>query len=189
MNDRQRRLPAALGLLLLLGAVPGGPRAQASRETGIAAWPDSSRKLTMALVEKYGIPNRLNEVEAVWYDCGPWRRIVVHRDSWSRILGIREKNYLEQTIRYRVPYDKIASLKRFDKWIDFDEAGGELTSRAENESFNYMAFNLADEIVNGKRSVKEARDFSRRTEELAKAGKSSPYLEGFLFAREAGGGD
>ena len=40
---------------------------------------------------------------------------------------------------------------------------------------------LAEEIVSGKRGVEDAREFYRKTEELAQSGKSSRYLDGLLF--------
>ena len=185
MDNKQiharRRASVGLGLAALLLATAGSLFA---RETSVEAWPLRSRTLVRALVEEYGIPNRLNEVEVVWYDNGPWRKTVVHRDSWSRLLGIRDNDNLEQIIGYRVPGDKIRSLKRFGRRIEFDKAGGELSSRAESQGLNYMALNLANEIITGTRTVEDARDFYRKTEELSKAGKSSPYLEGFLFTVE-----
>ena len=179
---------AALGLLLpAFGAAPKSLFAQTDRQTAIEGWPAGSRRLLGAMIEKYGIPQRLNVVEAVWYDNGPWRKTVVHRDSASRFWGIKDKDYLEQFIRYQVPADKAGSLKLFGKRLEIEGAVGELSSRSASEGMNYMALNLAHEIVTGARSVEDARDFYLKTEELSRAGKSSPYLEGFLFTVEANG--
>ena len=194
---RRPRIASGLMFLVLL-ASPGASFArERTSDQGSAPilgettadWPEHSRILVGALVEKYGIPNRLNAVQAIWYDNGPWLKTVVHRDSWSSFWGIRDESILEQSIEYRVPHDKIAILRRFGKKIQFDDARGELSAKSENEGLNYLALNLADEIIAGKRSVKDALAFYRATQDLAKAGKSSPYLEGFMFAREDRGGD
>ncbi|MFI5362146.1 MAG: hypothetical protein ACHQ49_09275 [Elusimicrobiota bacterium] len=144
-------------------------------------WPERSRLVVQATIEKYGLPNRMNRYELVWYDNAPWRRTVVHRESWSGFLGSRDGAVVEQTIGYRVPDDKKAALKRFGKRISVDEAAAELTSRAETENMNFLALNLAGEIAGGTRTVKDARDFYAKTVELSKAGKSSAYLEGFVL--------
>lgn len=44
-----------------------------------------------------------------------------------------------------------------------------------------MALNLANEIVEGKRSVAQAQSFMKRTMMTSMAGKSSPYTEKLLF--------
>ncbi len=88
---------------------------------------------------------------------------------------------MEQTIGYRVPVEKVDDLKRFDRRIGVNESKGQLSSRGESEALNFLALNLADEIVTEKRSVEKARDFYLKTERLSKAGKSSAYMDGFRF--------
>jgi hypothetical protein len=111
-----------------------------------------------------------------------WKRTVVYRNAWPHFIAIRDKDYLEQTIGYQVPGDKIEALESFDKRIRVDKGDGELSARSESEASNYLAINLAEEIITEKRTVEDARDFYRKTEELSKSGKSSPYLEGFIFS-------
>jgi hypothetical protein len=135
------------------------------------------------MTEKYGLPNRMNPIEVVWYDNGPWRRTVVHRISSSNFLGIKDNDYLEQTLSYPIPDDKIPALKRFSSRIDVDQNNGELSSRGETESVNFLTMNLAAEIAAGARTPENARAFDRKTRELAKSGKSSLYLQEFLFPR------
>jgi hypothetical protein len=196
-----RRLAAALALLafavmtaVVPSAQPGGerrvpaapnpPDGAAARESPgamIGAWPKPARSLAGALIEKYGEPDRFDGSALAWHDRGPWRRIVVFRDAGPGFLWMRNKDLLEQTIAYQVPNDRIADLGRFDKRVTVGASGGELSSRAENEGMNYLALNLAEEIVTGKRSVAEARDVHREVEWLVKSGKASPYFEGLLF--------
>jgi hypothetical protein len=174
IRNNSLRMVAALGLVALtVSAAPNEPL--------LRQWSERAQMLVRAMTEKYGIPNRLDAFEAVWYDNGPWRRTVVHRDSWSRFLGARDNDFLEQTIEYRVDDKKIRDIQRFHEKIQVDQSAGELSSRAETESLNFLALNLAKDIADGKRSVKSARDFYAKTDELARSGKSSPYLEGFGF--------
>ena len=194
-NGRRRTDPAFAAWLLALAvaAAPGGRAARAENPPSdqahasiIEHWPDRPRVIIRAMTAKYGMPNRLNQIEVVWYDNGPWRRTVIHRYSSLGFFGARENDYLEQTIGCRIPDDKVSALKRFGKRIDIVRSGNELSSRAESESMNFLALNLAGEIIAGTRSAKDARDFYRKTEELSKSGKTSAYLEEFVLPVEHG---
>lgn len=179
-------LAAAVAGLSLAAARPGAlafndASQVVTPESTIEDWPTGSRQVARVMIEKYGEPSRFGENALVWFDNGPWQRTVVHRRGWPRLLGMTDKNYLEQAISYEVPAPKIEALKDFDRRVEVDKAAGELSSRSDSEATNYLALNLADEIVSGKRSVTDARDFLRKTERLSRSGKSSPYLEGFVF--------
>jgi hypothetical protein len=89
----------------------------------------------------------------------------------------------------KVPETKRAALRRFDARVAFDPETGELSAQSESERFNYLALNLADEIVNGKRTADQAKDFYLKTSRLAASGKSSPYMDGFLFPLSARAAD
>jgi hypothetical protein len=150
-------------------------------EIAIKEWPDYARSTARAMIEKYGEPNRFSDEALVWYNNAPWQKTVVYREAWPHFAGMRDKDYLVQTIAYQVPSEKVDALKRFDMRLDVDQTAGELSSRSESESMNFLALNLADEIINDRRSVEDARDFYQETDELSASGKSSPYLQGFLF--------
>jgi hypothetical protein len=151
-------------------------------ETVIQNWPEVSRKIARTMIEKYGQPKSFSENSLVWRNNGTWKRSVAYRTAWPHFLGTRDKDFLEQTINYSVPDDKVTALKRFDKRIRVDKSNGEISAQFESEKMNYLALNLSEEIVTGKRSVEDARDFYRKTEELSRSGKASSYLDGFVFA-------
>ena len=94
---------------------------------------------------------------------------------------MRDGNFLEQTIAYQVPDAKINALTSFDQRISVNKIKGELSCRSDSERTNFLALNLADEIVNDKRSVQDAQDFYQEAQRLSQSGKTSPYMEGFLF--------
>ena len=77
--------------------------------------------------------------------------------------------------------DSLEDLSRFDIKLDVDARYSELSSRSESEAMNFLVLNLAHEIVSGKRSAMEARQFAAKTVRLSAAGKSSRYLERLLF--------
>jgi hypothetical protein len=185
---------AGVGLsILLLGraraqndeplAPPPTEGTQASRtpDSVVRQWPDAARATARAMIAKYGQPVRWSEAALVWVANGPWEKTVVYRSAWPHFTGRRDKDYLEQTIAYRVPAEKFDALRRFDKRISIDGDTGQLSARSESESTNFLTMNLADEIVTGKREVADARDFYKKTVSLSKSGKSSPYMSGLLF--------
>jgi hypothetical protein len=176
------RFASALGILALgfLGAAEG-----LTPEAVVRRWPDRPRVTALALIAEYGEPDRYSSEDLLWFKNGPWRRTAVYRDAPEGFLY--GKNVLEQSIGYDVPAGALAKLKKFDRSLRFDKAAGELISHAESESLNILALNLAAEIVAGKRTPGEARDFYRKTAEFSEAGKSSPYMSGFLFVLPEGG--
>ena len=191
-----RVLGSGLVAVLLSAAIAGRARAQPEEpfwiETeGVAAaktpenvigkWPELARTIAKAMIEKYGLPHRYNDDALVWNNNGPWLKTVVRRSARSHRPGMRDTDYLEQTIHYEAPPDAAADVRRFDKRIKLDAARNELSARSESEQMNFLALNLADEIARGNRSVRSARAFYSKTARLAKAGKTSAYMSGFLF--------
>lgn len=167
------------------------PEASAMSQTPaviIRQWPPTSRGLAGALIEKYGDPDLFGETAMIWYGKGTWKSTIAYRDAGPRWEGTNRAYHLKQSILYQVPDDKIAALRRFDRRITVDKELRMVSAQSESEAMNYLALNLAQEIAVGKRSVEDAREFRRRTQALAKAGKSVPYLNGFVFALEKEGG-
>lgn len=150
-------------------------------ESTIAGWPAVPQTVARLLIAKYGEPNTFDDGSLVWYDNGEWRKTVVYKKAPESFMGMHSRDILRQTVAYAVPDAKIGDLKAFDDRIKYDKASGELSSISENENSNYLALNLADEIVSDRRSPQEARDFYRKTLRLSESGKSSAYTGGLLF--------
>jgi hypothetical protein len=150
-------------------------------EEAIRKWPEGARAAARAMIAKYGEPNRFTEGALVWIANGPWRKTVVYRSSWPSLFGRRGNEYVEQTVAYKVPVEKVNDLKRFDQRLLVNEDRGLLSSRSESEPMNFLALNLADEIVMNKRTVEDARDFYVKTAKLSESGKSSRYMDGLRF--------
>lgn len=174
---------AALGLAAALVSAAGFAAAQTA-ETAIKNWPRALKTEARVLIERYGEPASCDESRLTWTDNGPWSRTVLHRDGITPTLLGRKKDHLEQTVRREVPADKVVELAEFDTRITVDRAAGEMTSWADSERMNFLALNLADDIIKGQRSADDARAFSMRVRMLDRSGKSSPYLEGLLFTVE-----
>lgn len=186
---------AALGLLLFAAGPTAEALAQFDRETDLAdvslsgqtpesiiiLWPTFSFRLARLMIAKYGQPADASDHQLVWRDNGPWKTTIVYRvPQKERALG-RSRGRLEQSVAYAVPADRLDELARFDEEIEADAKEGRLTARSDDESDNLLALNLADEILKGRRTLKDAVDFRRKATRLRDTGKSSPYLERLLF--------
>lgn len=147
-------------------------------ESIILQWPTYSYRLARFMIAKYGQPAQSSDVRLVWVNAGPWKRSVVYRvpiDGGAR---------LEQEVEYDVAEDERGELLLFAREAGLSVESGRLVAVSNAESDNFLAINLADEIVRGKRSAKKASDFRRQILRLQDSGKSSPYLERLLFTAE-----
>lgn len=152
-----------------------------SAEKAINGWPERAKLAARATIEAYGQPDEAGADALVWRNNGPWKRTVVYRRAWPRAQSGEDKNYLENTVAYRLRASRAEDAVRFDSKVDADPKFKELSSRSESEAMNFLTLNLAHEVVVGRRSPEDARRFGARIARLAASGKSSPYLEKLLF--------
>ncbi len=150
-------------------------------ESIVMRWPPRSRNAAGLMLEKYGAPDQFDRDTLVWFNNGVWKKTIVHRSVARRDPAGRTRDFLEQTIGYLVPSDKVADLARFSPMIEISQTAGDLTFSSDSEAKNRLALNLADEIVTGKRDVADARAYFLKTSRLSASGKSSSYLDGLLF--------
>lgn len=165
-----------------------GQQANAAEQM-IRRWPKESQQAARAMIEKYGEPNVSNERMLVWYDNGPWKRTVVHREAVEHNFPRPHRAALEQAVNQSVPVEKVGDLARFSGSIIVDRNKGELISRHEREEGNFVALNLANDIIEDEKSVEEARSFFGRTMREIQAGRSSEYAQKLLFKGKRNSGD
>ncbi len=151
----------------------------------IKLWPELTQVAARATIEQYGQPDAATDRLLIWTNKEPWQRIIVYRDAVSHSFPMVHQDFLENTVRYRVPEDKVADLLRFDGGLVIDTTRGELSSHCDAEKSNILALNVAHEVATGKRDVADARRFLRDTMMKSMAGKSSPYMEKLMFPIEA----
>ena len=150
-------------------------------EAAIRYWPEIARLTARALIGKYGPPDSYGPNALVWRRNGPWNKTVLYGRATTYPRFDKDQEILKQVIGYRVPEEKEEELLLFDPRLVINRASGELSFQSARESTNFLALNLADEIVRGRRSVAQARRFFLYAEDLRLSGKSSKYEDGFLF--------
>jgi len=189
MKDAMRRMrPAVIGAALLFVACASAPRNVA--EGVLDRWGAPSASAARAIIDEYGVPDDATLNRLTWNRRGPWKRTIVWNSSgfWGGAPIYRAPEdfaVMQQTVAYRLSLAAAADLTAFNGGLVIDPARGELSSRAASEALDYLALNLADEVVRGVKTVPQARATYARVVELTAAGKSSPYTSGLLFS----GGD
>lgn len=123
----------------------------------IKSWPEASRMAAEDMMSKYGQPEAYGEEILGWMNEGIWKTIHVSKEETKHSFPIEHTDMLEQCISYKVPEDKMDDLGKFDGSITFDRTQGLMCARCDMEVNNFLALNLANDIVTGKMTVEEAR--------------------------------
>ncbi len=147
----------------------------------VGMWPEVSLKVAQTVAEKYGLPQEATPSLLIWQKNGPWKRTILNRDAVPHDFPMPHPDLLEQFIDYQVPPDQFDELAQYDGSVIVERTKGEISARCDKEEANFLAINLANDIVTGQRTVEEARAFYAETMMAFMNGQSDPYIEGFLF--------
>jgi hypothetical protein len=156
-------------------APPVSPEAAAWVQKNLAGWPKMSIGIASDLITRYGLPKESDSHELTWYDNGPWKRTVLHREEIEHNFPLPHEDVLEQTVNYRVPIGKIADLVKYDGSLVVDRTRGELTVHCNNEESNTLTLNIADDIVKGDRSVEQALAYHAQVIRGVQIGEPETY--------------
>ena len=149
-------------------------------------WPKASQEAVMFMTKKYGAPMHLNEHMALWGQTGQWKRTVVYNYEVNHQFPGPHTDVMQQWVNYRAPADKYSDLARYDGSVVPERTNGEISARCDKEAANFLALNLAHEIVTGKRSADDARKMYGEQIMKMKAGESAPYTERLMFMPASG---
>ena len=90
-------------------------------------------------------------------------------------------DFLEQFVDYQVPPERFDDLAAYDGSVIVERTKGEMSARCDKEGLNFLALNLADQIVTGKMSVEEARKTYGENAMKFLAGEVTPLTAGLQF--------
>ena len=125
--------------------------------TGMDDWPETSKMAVKEITDKYGKPDATNAEEQVWMNKGVWKKICINKKESKHSFPIEHTDMMSSTIMYKVPVDKMDELGKFDGSVTFDRTQGTMSARCDQEANNFLALNLAHDIITDKKSVEEAR--------------------------------
>ncbi len=189
-NSRSLRgLLAALAVLGALLVATATAQEQMSLDEVLASWPETPREVAMTTIEKYGQPDGVTESRLIWHDTGPWNHTIVYRDVVQHDFPMPHPDLLEQVIDYQVPVDMFDELAAYDGSVIVERTKGTMAARCDKEEMNFLALNLANDIVTGQRTVEEARQFYAETAMAFMNGETPPYTQGLQFEVPNDAGD
>jgi len=143
----------------------------------VASWPMDTKKAAKMVMTKFGAPDEATASMLVWHNKGPWKRIIASRTMTTHKFPAMHPDSVEEFVDYRVPLDKYDDLARFDGSVNVDRTRGEISARCDADTHNFLALNLAHDIIVGKRSVANARAFYGMAVKMEKEKmKIHPYM-------------
>ena len=123
----------------------------------VSGWPEASRMAVKEITDKYGKPDGITKDELIWMKKGVWKKICINKKESKHSFPIEHTDMMQTTISYKVPMDMMDELGNFDGSVTFDRTQGTMSARCDKEGNNFLALNLANDIITGKKSVEEAR--------------------------------
>lgn len=159
---------------------------QEAKEIDINTWPETAQMAAKAMMETYGEPDGITSEMLVWYNTGPFKRTVVYKEEVDHDFPMPHKDVLEQFVEYEVPAEKFDELAMYDGSVIVERTKGEMSARCDKEAANYLALNLADDIVNGERTVEDAREFYADAIMEMLEGNKKDYLQELQFNQPVG---
>ena len=151
-------------------------------EKMMQGWPKASREAVMFMTNKYGPPAAVSSTMAVWGKTGPWKRTIVYSTEFKHDFPGPHTDVMQQFIDYKAPASMYDELAEYDGSVVLERTTGEMSARCDKEAANFLALNLADDIVTGKRSVQDARRMYGEQIMAMKASMSAPYTEKLMFS-------
>ncbi len=164
-----------------------GAMTSAHVDQHVADWPARPRAAVKQMMDKYGVPLEVSAESIIWHNAGPYKRIMVTRKEVPHDFPKPHMDFLEHTISYNVPTEKVEELVAFDASMTINKTAGEMSARCDLEGHNILTLNLARDIIEGTKSVKQARvAFGEHVVEDV-LGKLPSYVEQLQFTPETDG--
>ncbi len=147
----------------------------------VSAWPERPRLAVKEMFAKYGPPVEVSSEAIIWHNEGPFKRIMVTKKEVPHDFPLPHMDFLEHTISYNVPIDKIDDIVAFDASTTINKTQGEMSARCDLEGHNILTHNLAVDIITGKKTVDQARVAFGDIVKLDFGGKHPAYVEQLQF--------
>jgi hypothetical protein len=161
---------------------PAGGDPSTVVEAVIRDWPKEPQDSARRLMKEYGAPDEFSPSRLIWNRTKDgWKRTELSCEEVPHDFPAHHTDFLEQFIDYKVPVERFTDLARFDGSVIAERTKGELSARCGGTSMNFVAINLAHDIVRGVLTVGEAREAYTRLFLACKRGGHPPYAQGFQF--------
>jgi hypothetical protein len=155
----------------------------------VSQWPKASRMAVEEITKKYGKPDGGTAEELIWMNKGVWEKICINKMETKHSFPVEHTDMMQTTINYKVPENKMDELGKFDGSVTFDRTQGTMSARCDLEANNFLALNLANDIVTGKKTVEEARMAYGDIVKEKMNGGSPAYMQKLTFATQGNSAD
>lgn len=155
-------------------------------EARIKPWPWLARSAVVTTHARYGAPAEASDSLVIWNQVGPWKQVIVHRAAAEHQFPAAHQDVLEQVIALAVPADKFDDLAAFDGSVTAHRTRGELSAACDVEAMNFLALNLAHDIITDQRTVAEARAMLAKTAAAYRRGARDPMTLRLTFELPTG---
>ena len=149
-------------------------------------WSEDAKEAAQLVIDKHGDPDEASESVLIWNERAPWKRVVAYRDPDSHDFPAPHKDSVESFLQHSVPTERISDLAAFDGSVVVNRTRGELSARCHDEEANALALNLANDIVQGEKTVEQARDYYAHEFLAYRKKEPTPYMEGLRFEPNGG---
>jgi hypothetical protein len=155
----------------------------------LADWPEESREAAQLVLDKHGEPDEATPSHLVWYEVGPWKRMVASKVFYDHDFPAPHIDCVESFINYRVPVEMFGPVAEFDGSVILERTAGEVSARCHDEEANSLALNLMHDIVTGAKTADEARDYYAKEFLDYRRKRPTPYMDGLRFDTGRGTAD
>lgn len=152
----------------------------------IQDWPQPSQEAAQIVMDTYGPPDEVAESVLIWHRPGPWKRIIAYREFDQHDFPAPHTDSIESFIEQSVPINKLGSVVEFDGSIIYSHTSGELSARCHDEQANFLALNLAHDLIKGNKDINAARDYYAKEFLDYRRKKPTPYMKGLKFMPSGG---
>lgn len=148
----------------------------------IATWPMSLQMAVREQMTLYGKPTEMTSTMAIWYNNGPWNKTVISKMDTKHDFPKSHMDCMMQCVSFKVPVDMYDGLGKFDGSVTVDRTQGMLAARCDKEENNFLALNLAYDIIMKKKTVEEARKAYGEMIMMAIKGNKPEYMQKLMFS-------
>jgi hypothetical protein len=139
-------------------------------DTYLRSWPERASKAARATISAYGLPNEATSSMFFWIENGPWYRTIVYKDELVHDFPRSHYDVIENVIQLKVPLSKVDDVLGFEGSVTVKRTEGLVSVRGNSEAMNFLAMNLVNDIVTGKKTTAQARKaYARGAMAIAKA--------------------
>jgi len=155
----------------------------------IRNWPEDAREPAQLVIDKYGEPDEVTGTLLTWQEAGPWKRISASKAVHLHNFPVPHWDAVESVIDYRVPVEFITPIVEFDGSVTIKRTAGEASAQCHDEEANSLALGLMHDMVTGKKTVQEARDYYAKEFLDYRRKLPTPYMKKLNFQPQSDCGD